>query len=75
MIKYLVIPKGEIIKNIDTSFEGEYSRKSNDTLLISNNCRFAYIEFSNKESVDNALKLDDTHFKGRQLKVRVLETI
>lgn len=32
-------------------------------------CRFAYVEFVDKESVDNALKLDDTPFKGRQLKV------
>ena len=31
--------------------------------------RFAYVEFVDKESVDNALKLDDTPFKGRQLKV------
>jgi len=30
---------------------------------------FAYIEFLDKESVDNALKLDDSTFKGRQLKV------
>jgi hypothetical protein len=31
--------------------------------------RFAYVEFMDKESVENALKLDDTPFKGRQLKV------
>jgi RNA recognition motif-containing protein len=31
--------------------------------------RFAYVEFVDKESVENALKLDDTTFKGRQLKV------
>jgi len=30
---------------------------------------FAYVEFVEKEGVDNALKLDDTTFKGRQLKV------
>jgi polyadenylate-binding protein 2 len=30
---------------------------------------FAYVEFVDKESVENALKLDDTPFKGRQLKV------
>lgn len=30
---------------------------------------FAYVEFSDKASVDNALKLDDTLFKGRQIKV------
>lgn len=34
--------------------------------------RFAYVEFVDKESVENALKLDDTPFKGRQLKVRRL---
>ena len=31
--------------------------------------RFAYIEFVDKESVENALKLDDSQFRGRQLKV------
>lgn len=35
--------------------------------------RFAYIEFVDKESVDNALKLDDSVFKGRQLKVGDLQ--
>lgn len=30
---------------------------------------FAYIEFTEKDAVENALKLDDTPFKGRQLKV------
>ena len=30
---------------------------------------YAYIEFAEKSCVDNALKLDDTPFKGRQLKV------
>eukprot|EP01038_Epipyxis_sp_PR26KG_P009403 gene9403-12664_t len=30
---------------------------------------FAYVEFVDKESVDNALKLDDSTFRGRQLKV------
>ena len=33
-------------------------------------CSYAYIEFADKEAVENALKLDDTLFKGRQLKVR-----
>lgn len=32
---------------------------------------FAYIEFLDKASVDNALKLDDSLFKGRQLKVYI----
>ena len=31
--------------------------------------RFAYIEFVDKDSVENALKLDESLFKGRQLKV------
>eukprot|EP00600_Ochromonadales_sp_CCMP1393_P010313 CAMPEP_0174975868 /NCGR_PEP_ID=MMETSP0004_2-20121128/12688_1 /TAXON_ID=420556 /ORGANISM="Ochromonas sp., Strain CCMP1393" /LENGTH=176 /DNA_ID=CAMNT_0016226779 /DNA_START=42 /DNA_END=568 /DNA_ORIENTATION=- len=30
---------------------------------------FAYVEFVDKEAVENALKLDDSMFKGRQLKV------
>lgn len=30
---------------------------------------FAYIEFADKESVDNAVSLDDSLFKGRQIKV------
>jgi hypothetical protein len=30
---------------------------------------FAYIEFADKESVENALKLNDSLLKGRQLKV------
>jgi polyadenylate-binding protein 2 len=30
---------------------------------------FAYIEFVDKVSVENALKLDETPFKGRNLKV------
>ena len=31
--------------------------------------RFAYVEFADKSSVENALKLDDSVFKGRQIKV------
>ncbi len=31
--------------------------------------RFAYIEFADKDSVANALLLNETTFKGRQLKV------
>ena len=31
--------------------------------------RYAYIEFADADAVENALKLDDTPFKGRQLKV------
>ena len=33
-------------------------------------CRFAYIEFADKDSVDNAVSLDDSLFKGRQIKVQ-----
>jgi RNA recognition motif-containing protein len=36
-------------------------------------CRFAYIEFVDKECVDKAIKLDDSVFKGRQLKVTNFE--
>jgi polyadenylate-binding protein 2 len=32
-------------------------------------CSFAYIEFADAASVDNALILNDTEFKGRKLKV------
>ena len=31
--------------------------------------RFAYVEFADNSSVENAIKLDDTPFKGRNLKV------
>ncbi len=30
---------------------------------------FAYVEFSDKDSVQTALALDDSLFKGRQIKV------
>ena len=33
------------------------------------NSSFAYIEFSDKDSVQTALALDDSLFKGRQIKV------
>lgn len=32
-------------------------------------CRFAYIEFSDKESVRTSLALDESLFRGRQIKV------
>jgi polyadenylate-binding protein 2 len=32
--------------------------------------RFAYVEFSDKDSVQTALALDDSLFKGRQIKVK-----
>ena len=31
--------------------------------------RFAYVEFADKESVNNSLALSDSLFKGRQIKV------
>lgn len=31
--------------------------------------RFAYIEFADKDSVETATALDDSLFKGRQIKV------
>ena len=36
--------------------------------------RFAYIEFQEKESVDNALLLNDSKFKERELKVKLKAT-
>lgn len=35
--------------------------------------RFAYIEFADKESVRTAMALDESLFRGRQIKVRPLE--
>lgn len=32
-------------------------------------CRFAYIEFTDKDSVETAVTMDDSLFKGRQIKV------
>ena len=32
-------------------------------------CRFAYIEFAEKDAVNNALALDESLFRGRQIKV------
>lgn len=32
-------------------------------------CRFAYIEFADKESVRTAMALDESLFRGRQIKV------
>lgn len=37
------------------------------TLILS--CRFAYIEFTDKDGVENAVTMDDSLFKGRQIKV------
>ena len=33
-------------------------------------CRFAYVEFAEKEMVDEAVKLNESLFKGRQIKVQ-----
>lgn len=41
-------------------------------VLIAKNpflCRYAYVEFTDKEAAEKALELDDSTFKGRQLKV------
>ena len=32
-------------------------------------CRFAYVEFIEKDSVEKALELNESLFKGRQIKV------
>ena len=42
-----------------------YSRKSIFDLIHS----YAYIEFADKDAVSNSLLLNETVFKGRQLKV------
>ena len=34
---------------------------------------FAYVEFSDKDSVSTAMALDDSLFRGRQIKVRGTE--
>lgn len=36
--------------------------------------RFAYIEFADKDSVQTAMALDDSLFKGRQIKVNPKRT-
>ena len=43
-------------------------------ILLACTCRFAYIEFADKESVDTAVTMDDSLFKGRQIKVCALYT-
>ena len=35
--------------------------------------RFAYVEFADKDSAKTALALDESLFKGRQLKVRIMK--
>lgn len=40
-----------------------------DTLTSIFHLSFAYVEFVDKSSIVNALKLDGTTFKGRQIKV------
>lgn len=42
-----------------------------DLLIFSLPSRFAYIEFADKESVRTAMALDESLFRGRQIKVRV----
>ena len=41
----------------------------NVEFLVYCTCRFAYVEFTEKESVTKAIELDDSLFKGRQIKV------
>ena len=36
---------------------------------------FAYVEFTDKDSVDTAMALDDSLFRGRQIKVRIKSII
>ena len=40
-----------------------------ELLCCHSSCRFAYIEFADKESVQTSLALDDSLFRGRQIKV------
>lgn len=40
--------------------------------LHANDCRFAYVEFVDPESVDLAMALNGSNFRGRELKVRHL---
>lgn len=41
-------------------------------LVFAPSNRFAYIEFADKESVRTAMALDESLFRGRQIKVRVI---
>ena len=36
---------------------------------------FAYVEFTDKDSVDTAMALDDSLFRGRQIKVNIINRI
>ena len=36
---------------------------------------FAYVEFTDKDSVDTAMALDDSLFRGRQIKVLIHTTV
>lgn len=38
-------------------------------MILIHTFSFAYVEFSDKDSVQTALALDDSLFKGRQIKV------
>jgi hypothetical protein len=56
-----------MIRSISHGQEGKLA--SGCVLTSHASCSFAYVEFSDKGSVDNALVLDESVFRGRQLKV------
>ncbi len=57
-----------MIKSLDKP-KGIYPLQVIATFAEYKHFRFAYIEFTTKEAVECALMLDDSLFKGRQLKV------
>lgn len=59
-------PKGSVLIYRTFNFLWKLYRELNFTLFWFS---FAYIEFTDKESVDNAVNLDESLFKGRQIKV------
>lgn len=59
-------PKGSVVIYRTFNFLWKLYRELNFTLFWFS---FAYIEFTDKESVDNAVNLDESLFKGRQIKV------
>lgn len=62
MINLADIQKG----NADLKFFIKYIYFKLNFML---SCRFAYIEFAEKDSVQTAMALDDSLFKGRIIKV------
>lgn len=68
---------GQVVKNMNTlyskhackldfTYELLFSTSDKVTVTL---FRFAYIEFSDKESVRTSLALDESLFRGRQIKV------